>query len=95
MTEEKRQMDMGDRILYYTLCRKKIRNVNLRIHRDGSIVVSAPLRVPIGEIERILRLRASWMRRCYPGKVYSGKRKKRISFGGRAARWRRFPGKRE
>lgn len=91
MMEEKRQMDMGDRILYYTLCRKKIKNVNLRIHRDGSIVVSAPLRVPIGEIERILRLRASWIAQVLSRQSVQRKEEKTYQLWGKSCQVEMVP----
>lgn len=37
--------------LVYTLERKNVRNINLRIRPDASIYVSAPHRVPLAEIE--------------------------------------------
>ncbi|ASS37780.1 M48 family metallopeptidase [Mogibacterium pumilum] len=40
--------------LVYTLERKNVRNINLRIRPDASICVSAPRRVPLAEIEEFM-----------------------------------------
>lgn len=45
----------------YTLIRKKVKNINLRVRTDGSVSVSAPLRTPIHEIEFFMASRASWV----------------------------------
>lgn len=39
----------------YTLTRKKVKNLNLRIKADGSVAVSASPRVPLETVERFLR----------------------------------------
>ena len=41
--------------------RKRVRNLNLRIRRDGSIHVSAPLRTPEAEVVKLLRGRRPWI----------------------------------
>ena len=43
------------------LTRKRVRNVNLRVRRDGAICVSAPARVPQSEIERFVRSKRDWV----------------------------------
>ena len=45
----------------YQLTRKKVKNINLRIHRDGSIHVSAPSSVPLWQIEDFLHRKAAWI----------------------------------
>lgn len=42
----------------YTLERKRVKNINLRVRPDGSVTVSAPLRVAEAEIERAVRAKA-------------------------------------
>ena len=49
-----RDILLRDRFVKYDLQRKKVKNVNIRIKRDMSVYVSAPDRVPIKDIERIL-----------------------------------------
>ena len=48
---------MGTSVLY-ELNRKKVKNINLRVRRDGTVAVSAHKRVPVGEIESFMRSRA-------------------------------------
>lgn len=45
----------------YTLTRKKVRNVNLRVKPGGAVVVSAPPHMPQREIETFLRGKAAWI----------------------------------
>ncbi|MFA5928422.1 MAG: SprT family zinc-dependent metalloprotease [Candidatus Margulisiibacteriota bacterium] len=45
------------------LLRKKIRNVNLRVHRpDGAVTISAPLRLDIDTIRRFALSKLDWIR---------------------------------
>ena len=41
-----RRVSLGDREICYELTRKKVKNINLRIHLDGRITVSAGSKVP-------------------------------------------------
>lgn len=45
----------------YTLARKKVRNLNLRVRRDGSVSVSAPVHMPDRDIELFLLQKAQWI----------------------------------
>jgi predicted metal-dependent hydrolase len=56
-----RQLEISGRILEYTLTRKKVKNLNLRVHRDGTVLVSANSRVSIEYIERFLREKADFI----------------------------------
>ncbi|MDL2324232.1 M48 family metallopeptidase [Ruminococcaceae bacterium OttesenSCG-928-A16] len=47
--------------LTYTLTRKKVRNLNLRIKPNGQLMVSAPLRMPLRDIEGFIREKAGWI----------------------------------
>lgn len=48
-------------VMVYTLGRKSVRNINLRIRPDASIYVSAPHRVPLAEIERFIISKGSFI----------------------------------
>lgn len=54
-------VDLGSCSLSYDLQRKRIKNINLRIHADGSILVSAPSRVPVGVIEDFIRTKGDYI----------------------------------
>lgn len=45
----------------YTLTRKRVRNLNLRVKADGTVAVSAPPRMPKREIEAFLQAKAGWI----------------------------------
>lgn len=47
-----------------TLTRKRVRNINLRVRRDGSVAVSAPSSVPLSDIEDLIRQRSDWIRQA-------------------------------
>lgn len=51
----RRSVQLCGRRVEYELERKPVKNINLRIHADGSMAVSAPRRVPVKEIEAFLR----------------------------------------
>ena len=45
-----------------TVTRKRVSRVNLRVRRDGSVVVSAPARVPLAQIRAFVESREDWVR---------------------------------
>lgn len=45
----------------YTLTRKKVKNINLRISREGTVAVSAPSSVSIRRIEEFLQQKGPWI----------------------------------
>ncbi|WP_317854692.1 SprT family zinc-dependent metalloprotease [Chakrabartyella piscis] len=47
--------------LEYTLVRKNIKNINLRVNKKGDIVVSAPTKVPLAQIEEFVSSKANWI----------------------------------
>ena len=59
-TTERLRLPDGSEIPY-TLTRKRVKNLNLRVRSDGSVSVSAAPRVPVREIERFLQSRAEWI----------------------------------
>ncbi len=58
-TEETLQTPDGP--LQYTLARKNVRNLNVRVRPDGSVSASAPRRMPQREIDAFLRTKAAWI----------------------------------
>lgn len=52
---QQRQVSCESGIISYQLTRKKVKNVNLRIKPDGSVLVSANLRVPVSFIDDFIR----------------------------------------
>ncbi|MBP5405913.1 M48 family metallopeptidase [bacterium] len=56
-----RQLEISGRILEYDLERKKVKNLNLRIRRDGTVAVSANSRVSIEYIDDFLRGKADFI----------------------------------
>ena len=57
----KRKILIKDRELIYDFSRKKIKNINMRIHTDGSVFVSAPLGVSYKTVEYFITSRADWI----------------------------------
>ncbi|EUC52397.1 PF01863 family protein [Mogibacterium timidum ATCC 33093] len=59
--EETHAVRVAGVAMVYTLERKSVRNINLRIRPDASIYVSAPHRVPLAEIERFIISKGSFI----------------------------------
>lgn len=59
--KQQRTIDLGSIVLEYTLERKRVKNLNMRIRSDGSIYVSANSRVPIYMIEDFMRSRGEYI----------------------------------
>ena len=49
-----RSVYAGGKEIRYTLERKKVKNINLRVRGDGMVAVSASQRVPVEEVDRIV-----------------------------------------
>lgn len=56
-----RMITVNGEALPYTLTRKKVKNLNLRVKRDGTVWVSANRLVPAGEIDAFVAGRAEWI----------------------------------
>ena len=54
------------------LTRKRVRNVNLHVRRDGTVCVSASHRVHQSEIERFVRAKRDWIERARERQVAQG-----------------------
>lgn len=52
---QQRQVSCENGVITYQLTRKKVKNVNLRIKQDGSVLVSANTRVPAAFIDDFIR----------------------------------------
>lgn len=48
----------------YTLARRRVRNINLRVRADGSVAVSASARVPVAVVDAFVAGRADWIARA-------------------------------
>ena len=63
----KRTILIRGQTVVYTLERKRVKNINLRVKRDGGIAVSAAPWVPLGVIERFLLSRGDFLLRALAG----------------------------
>lgn len=55
------QLQTEHGFIFYTLTRKNIKNLNLRIKSTGDVMVSAPYRMPQKEIDQFLKEKSSWI----------------------------------
>ena len=46
----------------YTLTRRRVRNINLRVRADGSVAASAPTRLAVKWVDAFVAYRADWVR---------------------------------
>ena len=56
-----RQVKTEAGTLTYELCRKRVKNLNLRVRADGSIAVSAPAGVTVAAVDEFVRRKAGWI----------------------------------
>ena len=45
----------------FTLTRRRVKNLNLRVRLDGSVAVSAPLRTPLKEVDAFVAAHTAWV----------------------------------
>lgn len=58
------RLPQSGQVLTYELERKSIKNINIRVHPDGRVSVSAPRRQPMRDIEACLIEREAWLLRA-------------------------------
>ena len=63
-TKTVRRISLGGRSLTYECTRKKVKNINIRIHTDGKLLVSAPFFISNEIIENALKTRESFILRA-------------------------------
>jgi predicted metal-dependent hydrolase len=49
----------------YSLVRKPVQNINIRVHADGSVMVSASPRVPVWVLDDFVLKKADWILKCF------------------------------
>ena len=59
----RRQIRAGDAVIPYEITFKRVHNINIRLHRDGSVHVSAPRRVPLELVDAFVSSKAAWIAR--------------------------------
>ena len=70
--EQLRMVSTPQGCVTYTLVRKNVKNLNLRINGQGQILLSVPMRCPAERADRLILERAEWLtehlsRRSAPG----------------------------
>lgn len=60
-TVSKRSVIVEGREIFYCLERKDVKNLNLRVRKDGSVLVSANEMVPCEEIDKFIHSKASYI----------------------------------
>ena len=63
MSIETREIKLGGEVCNYTLERKRVKNINLRIKPGQVIYVSADKRVSIGVIEAFIRSKEAFLKK--------------------------------
>lgn len=59
-----RMVAAGEAVISYELTRKRVKNLNLRVERDGSVRVSAPARVSLAYVDAFVAGRAGFIRKA-------------------------------
>lgn len=59
-----RTVDTGNGVIAYELTRKRVKNLNLRVGRDGGVRVSAPARTSLVYIDAFVAARADFIRKA-------------------------------
>jgi len=62
-TSETRQVKCGLAVIDYTLTRKPVKNINLRIKPDGKVLISANKRVPVSYIDNLIKDKQAYILR--------------------------------
>ena len=58
---EERIIQRGNETISYTLQRKKVKNINVRVTPEGKVMVSAPKRIALATVEGFLLSKFDWL----------------------------------
>ena len=61
MKKSSHSIEHAGKTIPFTLVRKKVKNVNLRVRPDATVVVSAGNKVPVEYVEQVVKKKASWI----------------------------------
>lgn len=61
MEKSNHSIEHDGKTIPFTVIRKKIKNVNLRVKPDATVIVSADNKVPFEYIEQLVKKKASWI----------------------------------
>lgn len=61
MTKTKCMLTVGDAVISYEFEQKRIKRLNLRVRRDGTVHLSVPLGTPADFVEEFMRERSAWI----------------------------------
>lgn len=64
--EQYRVVDTPQGTLTYLLIKKRVKNLNLRLGRQGQIVLSVPMRCPEEQADQFIREKSGWIFRNQP-----------------------------
>ncbi len=85
-TKNRRLRLKGERIPYRVRRSGRTRRVSLTMQYDGSIVVSAPEKTGLSEIERFIKAKSAWILKNFlyfknfKGKIFSGDKKEYLAY---------------
>lgn len=60
-SEQLRAVDTPGGSITYVLTRKKVKNLNLRVERDGRVLLSIPSRCPAARADDMVREKWAWI----------------------------------
>ena len=64
--EQYRMVDTPQGTLTYLLVKKRVKNLNLRLTRQGQVILSVPLRCPEEQADRFVQEKSGWILRNRP-----------------------------
>ena len=67
--EQYRVVDTPQGALTYLLVKKRVKNLNLRLNRQGQAILSVPLRCPEEQADQFIREKSGWILRNQPPPV--------------------------
>ena len=59
--EQYRVVDTPQGALTYLLVKKRVKNLNLRLNRQGQAILSVPLRCPEEQADQFIREKSGWI----------------------------------
>ena len=61
--EQKDCVEINGEKLYFYIQRKKIKNMNLRVHKDKKVTISIPMRLSLEKAKSFVKSKASWIKK--------------------------------
>ena len=66
---EQEYIEINEQKIYFTIQRKKIKNINLRVNKDKKVYISVPFDMALEDIKKFIEKKYKWINKQKEWKI--------------------------